>query len=103
MKGFIGSGSTRLPEGRAPVETPRQPLPRPEVEEGPDDTMPIDALIAELSSAPPKPVRTAAARPAPVATPRLQPVAAIADRNPPADSPFALTADDLAIPGDLGE
>jgi hypothetical protein len=25
------------------------------------------------------------------------------DRNPPADSPFALTAEDLAIPGESGE
>lgn len=101
VKGFIGSGTNR-----APVET-RKPLPPPEVpevEEAPDDAMPIDALIAELSSAPPRPVRTAAARPAPVTAPRLQPVSAtVSDRNPPEDSPFALTADDLAIPGDPSE
>ena len=106
VKGFIGSGSTRapdggnrVPEGRAPVET-RKPLPQPEAEAAPDDALPIDALIAELTSTAPKPVRTAAARPAPVAAPRLQPVSATArDRNPPAGSPFALTAEDLAIPG----
>jgi surface antigen len=93
VKGFIGSGANR-----APVET-RKPLPQPE--EAPDDALPIDDLIAELSSTAPKPVRTAATRPAPVTTPRLQPVSAtVSDRNPPAGSPFALTADDLAIPGE---
>jgi surface antigen len=99
VKGFIGQGSnqgsTRMP---APVET-RKPLPQPKAEGAPDDALPIDALIAELSA--PKPVRTAAARPAPVTTPRLQPVSATAsDRNPPANSPFALTAEDLAIPSE---
>ena len=35
---------------------------------------------------------------------RLQPASATAaDRNPPDGSPFALTADDLAISGDTGE
>jgi hypothetical protein len=88
VKGFIGAGSNP-----APAET-RKPL--PEIEE---ETLPIDDLIAELSSAPRKAVRTAAARPAPVVTSGLQPVSATAaDRNPPADSPFALTAADLAIP-----
>ena len=99
VKGFIGAGSN------PPVET-RKPAP-PVEEEAPDGERPIGDLIAELSSTAPKPVRIAAARPATVptaATQRLQPVSATAaDRNPPADSPFALTADDLSIPGDTRE
>jgi hypothetical protein len=45
-------------------------------------------------------VRTAA-RAVPVSAAKVQPVSlTAADRNPPAGSPFALTAEDLAGPGD---
>ena len=91
VQGFIGSGSNRAPMPAAP---------QPEVEDDvPGEALPIDDLIAQLSSTPAKPVRTAtaAAPRAPVSVPRLQPVSATADdRNPPTGSPFALTAEDLA-------
>jgi surface antigen len=84
VQGFIGAGSSRAP------------LAQPDREENsPMEEPPIDELIATLSAA--KPVRTAAAKPAIVGAPKLQPVWS-PDRNPPADSPFALTAEDRAIP-----
>jgi hypothetical protein len=67
VKGFIGSGSNR-----------RALVPPPAEDGAPQD---IDALIANLAAPPP---------------PRAA-VPAAADRNPPAGSPFALTAADLAI------
>jgi surface antigen len=73
VKGFIGSGSNSVPDSnKKPIE-----------EKAPEEN--IDALIAELAASPP--VRATALRSAP----------AINDRNPPANSPYALTADDLAI------
>ena len=71
VKGFIGAGSN--------------PAPAPPIEEkAPEEG--IDALIAQLAASPP--VRATAVRSLP---------AAVNDRNPPAHSPYALTADDLAI------
>ena len=72
VRGFIGAGSESVP---APQQEP------------------IDALIANLAASSP-----VAARPAKVQPASVQPASAGADdRNPPAHSPFALTADDLAI------
>ena len=82
VRGFIGAGSARAPA----------PLPAPPIEnKAPEES--IDALIAQLAASPP--VRATRVRPLPGAR---QPVpTAINDRNPPAHSPYALTADDLAI------
>ena len=68
VRGFIGSGSNRVPDRDRPAPAPQE--------------TPVDALIADLAGA-------------------GRSVSAPADdRNPPAGSPFALTAQDLAIAGD---
>jgi len=74
VKGFIGSGST----------LPRAPAQEPPLEDKP---LPGEALLAraEAPAAPARPLLTAAA-------------AAPAALGPPPGSPFALTAEDLAIP-----
>jgi hypothetical protein len=89
VKGFIGSASNSVPDGsaRAPAPLPAPPIEKKAPDEG------IDALIAQLAASPP--VRATMVRPV---TGARQPVpAALNDRNPPAHSPYALTADDLAI------
>jgi len=108
VQGFIGSGSASAPPVPKP-SAPRTPAPTPHSEDAPlDESLPDDeALIAQSEPEPaPRPV-AALARPAPVRATALPPAraagvmpvsASTSDFNPPAGSPFALTADDLTLP-----
>jgi hypothetical protein len=105
VQGFIGAGSNSalalqdLPAASKPAVRAPAPQPAPKDDVQDDESAPdTDALIAQILAEKPRPVIAAApVRSVPKAA--IVPVSArAADRNPPAGSPFALTADDLAIP-----
>jgi hypothetical protein len=90
VQGFIGSGSTRVPDGSK--------------EGAPADDAAEDGLVASDDAAPPSAsligrVATApAARTRPAHSALIAVSAGAGDLNPPADSPHALSASDLALP-----
>ena len=87
VKGFIGSGSGN------PVTPPAPP--REEY-----DALPDDGLLLAERKQPLLAVASQTARPmvAASATASLSDAGATAERSPPSGSPYALTAEDLAIP-----
>jgi surface antigen len=97
VQGFIGEGSDGAPGATRPEETsPDDARPQeraPDSDEAPD----ADAAPGLLAAAPaPMPARPRPARTAP--NPFMTVNASAADLNPPADSPHALSAEDLALP-----
>lgn len=103
VKGFIGSGSDSVPDGR---EAPRNGNERdaaPDdlmVSAASDDAVETAPLVQRMAVAAPSKPRPKPVRPAPAKAPAAMiPVAlTAADRDPAPDSGFALTDEDRAIP-----
>jgi len=98
VKGFIGSGSVSDTAPRAPSLAPSQPAPLPRDDE--ELSTDEDLLLAQAKQPVTRAVVASAHSAGPSATrpPILSAALPEPERGPPPGSPFALTADDLAIP-----
>ncbi len=96
VKGFIGSGSDTVP--RAPALAAPQPAPLPRQEED-EELLPDEDLLLAKATQPVARAMLATVQSSPrprIASAALSEVGP--EQGPPTGSPFALTAEDLAIP-----